>query len=90
MPIQRRNTPTLTGVARQIEAFEARYRIDTVTFLQQEGRIAEIDSEDGVEWLYLAEQLRALQEAAVEDLYSSHCETVLLQNDECCPELLAA
>jgi hypothetical protein len=90
MPIQRRNTPTLEGVTRQIEVYEVRYRIDTASFVARDGRVAEVDTEDGMEWLYLAEQQRVLQEAAVESLYSSHYQNELLQNDECCPELLAA
>lgn len=90
MPIQRRNPPTLEGVSRQIEVFETRYAIETAAFVAQAGCVAEVDREDGVEWLYLVEQQRVLRETAVENLYSSLDHNELLQNDECCPELLAA
>jgi len=90
MPIQRRNAATLSSVTRQIEDFERRYGIETDSFIARRGCVAEVDGEDGTEWLYLAEQLRVLREAAVECLYSSASQADLLQNDESSPELLAA
>ncbi len=90
MPNQIRNTPTIESVTREIEAFESRYGLETEVLVQHEGRIAEVDREDAVDWLFLYEQLRVLRELAVESLYSGSHRVVLLQNTDCEPEKLAA
>jgi hypothetical protein len=90
MPIQRGPMPTLKGVKDQIEELEVRYGIATEDFVRQEGRVAEVDSDDGVEWLYLVEQARVLSEAAVEMMYSPQCKTGPLTNEPCSPDKLAA
>ena len=87
---QIRNTPTIESVTREIEAFENRYGIETEELVMREGRIPEVNGEDAVDWLFLFEQLRVLREMAVESLYAGGQHTVLLQNDYCEPEKLAA
>jgi hypothetical protein len=84
------NTPTIDSVTREIEAFEARYGIETEELVLHDGRIDRVDSEDAIDWLFLYEQLRVLRELAVESLYSGSRHTVPLQNTYCEPEKLAA
>jgi len=84
------NTPTIESVTREIEAFESRYGLETEDFVGQEGRVATVEREDGVEWLYLVEQLQVLRELAVESLYAHRQDTPHLQNDDCPLEKLAA
>lgn len=90
MPVQRRSTPTLAGVARQIKAFEVQYCMSSAEFVGNEDRAYSVDEDDAMQWLYLIEQLSALQEAAVGTLYSTVYDSGPLQNSESSPELLAA
>jgi hypothetical protein len=90
MSDQIRNTPTIDSVTREIEAFEARYGLETEVFVAENGRVLAVDPDDGVEWLYLVEQLQVLRELAVESLYASSQNTTHLQNDAYPLEKLAA
>jgi hypothetical protein len=87
---QIRTTPTIESVTSEIEAFESRYGIETEELVMREGRIPEVNGEDAADWLFLFEQLRVLREMVVESLYASGQQRVLLQNDYCEPEKLAA
>jgi len=92
MPIKRRNIPTIEGVTRQMQAFEFRYSITTDEFLRQDGLDNRVDEDDAIQWQYLREQLSALQDAAIERLYSAlpKGNEVRLKNCENSSELLAA
>ena len=90
MPFQRRNTPTLEGVIREIQALESLYGIDTEAYLMHDCRSSHVDEDDGMQWTYLYEQLRVLREGVVEAMYSTRREVVLLENFDDSPELLAA
>jgi hypothetical protein len=85
-----KDMPTIESVRLQLEALEARYGIDTEEFVAQEGRIPSVDGEDGIDWLFLVEQLRVLKEAAVENLYSFNSKTAPLKNLPYSPDCLAA
>lgn len=87
---QIRNTPTIESVTRQIEALEARYGLETEEFVAEDGRVASVDPDDGVEWLYLVEQLQVLRELAVESLYARSQTTTHLHNEAYPLEKLAA
>jgi len=90
MSVQRHSTPTLAGVARQIKALEVQYSMSSAEFVRNDDRNCGVDEDDAMQWLYLIEQLSALQEAAVGTLYSSVYDSSPLQNSESSPELLAA
>ena len=90
MTILRRSAPTLTGVARQLAAFERQYSISTADFTADDERSNDVDEDDAMQWMYLLEQLSALQEAAVGRLYSAVSFREPLRNEENSPELLVA
>lgn len=92
MPIKRRTIPTIESVTRQMQAFEARYGIATGEFLRLDAAECRVDEDDAMQWLYLREQLSALQEAAVERLYAAlpRGSGARLKNCENSSELLAA
>ena len=92
MQIKRRSAPTIAGVARQMKAFEFRYKISTDDFLQQDFSGNAISEDDAMEWRYLREQLSALQEAGIEKMYSAlpTGSKARLKNCENFSELLAA
>jgi hypothetical protein len=90
MPFQRRCTPTIAGVTLQISEFERRYRLESDAFVMHDLRSAHVDEDDGMQWLYLIEQLRVLREAAVGTLYSAGAESGPLENQESSPEQFAA
>jgi hypothetical protein len=92
MQIKRRSAPTIAGVARQMKAFEFRYSISTNDFLQQDFNGNLVSEDDAMEWRYLREQFSALQEAAIERLYSAlpTGSEARLKNCENSSELLAA
>lgn len=71
MQIKRRSTPTIEGVSRQMRAFEFKYRITTEEFLRSAGPECQVTEDDAMQWHYLHEQLSALQEAAIERVYSA-------------------
>jgi len=89
MPIQRRSTPTIAGVARHIVAFETRYALDSRVFLARDSRSSHVDEDDAMQWSYLCEQLKVLREDALEVLYSVPDDAVL-ENFEDSREQLAA
>lgn len=84
--------PTIEGVTRQMKALELRYRISTDEFLRQEPSASAVTEDDAMEWRYLREQLSALQEDAIERLYSAlpTGRDARLRNCEDSSELLAA
>jgi hypothetical protein len=92
MQIKRRSMPTLEGVTREMQAFEFHYRITTDQFLREEFSESIVNEDDAMQWHYLREQLSALQEAAVERLYSAFPtgSSARLKNCENSSELLAA
>jgi len=92
MQIKRRTLPTIEDVTRQMEAFEFRYSISTDDFLRQSSPEIRVNEDDAMQWRYLREQLSALQEAAVERLYSTMPKgsEARLRNCENSSELLAA
>jgi hypothetical protein len=92
MLIKRRNVPTIDGVARQLRAFEFRYRVSTDDFLRQDFSESAVTEDDAMEWRYLCEQFSALKEAAVERYYSAlpTGNQARLKNCENSSELLAA
>jgi hypothetical protein len=92
MQIKRRTIPTIEGVTRKMKAFEFRYRITTDEFLRTDTPECSVDEDDAMEWRYLREQLSALQEAAIERLYSESPtgRNARLTNCENSSELLAA
>jgi len=75
-----------------MKAFEFRYRITTDEFLREDFRGIEVSEDDAMEWRYLREQFSALQEAAIEKLYSGlpTGNGARLKNCENSSELLAA
>lgn len=92
MQVKRRNIPTIEGVTRQMQVFELRYHITTDEFLCAGASESSITEDDAMEWRYLREQLSALQEAAIEQVYSTSPTgpTARLRNRENTSELLAA
>jgi hypothetical protein len=92
MQVKRRNIPTIEGVTRQMQVFELRYRITTDEFLRAGSSGCSVTEDDAMEWRYLREQLTALQEAAIEQVYSASPTgpTARLRNCENTSELLAA
>ena len=92
MQIKRRTAPTIEGVARRIKAFELRYQISTDDFLRQDLSESTVCEDDAMEWRYLREQYSALQDAALERLYSAlpTGNQARLKNCENSSELLAA
>ncbi len=92
MQIKRRNIPTIEGVTRQMQVFERRYCITTEEFLSAGPSESSITEDDAMEWRYLREQLSALQEAAIEQVYSTSPtgHAARLRNCENTSELLAA
>lgn len=75
-----------------MQGFEFRYSISTGEFLRQDFAKSPVDEDDAMQWRYLQEQLSALQEAAIERLYSAlpKGHEVRLKNCENSSELLAA
>ncbi len=92
MQIKRRSMPKIDGVKREMKAFEFRYSITTNEFLRQEFAETPVSEDDAMRWHYLREQLSALQDAAVERLYSAlpTGSEARLKNCENSSELLAA
>lgn len=62
MPVEQIAPPTLAEIAQNLKEYEKKYRISTVDFLEVDGEIAEVDDDDAMEWLYLVEQFRSLQQ----------------------------
>jgi len=69
---------------------EHRYGLTSDVFVLHDFRSSHVDEDDGMEWLYLIEQLRVLREAAVGDLYSTGAESGPLENQDSSPEQFAA
>jgi hypothetical protein len=84
--------PTIESVSGRMRAFEFRYRISTDEFLRQDFDQCPVSEDDAMQWHYLREQLSALQEAAIERLYSAlpTGNDARLKNCENSSELLAA
>lgn len=91
MQIKRRNIPTIASVSKEMMALEFRYSITTDEFLRK-GLDTHVSEDDAMRWRYLREQLSALQESAVEGLYSASPKgaEARLKNCENTSELLAA
>ena len=92
MQIKRRTAPTIDGVFRQLKEFEFRYHISTEDFVREDSSANAIGEDDAMEWRYLREQYSALQEDAIERIYSTlpTGNEARLNNCEDSSELLAA
>lgn len=90
MPIQKLEPPTLNEINHGIAHFEERFHISTEEFLLSEETVPQLTEDDAVEWLYLVEQRRALQDAATINPYSRSVSGKALKNRHSILDRLAA
>jgi hypothetical protein len=90
MPVQQLAPPTLNEISQETARFEERFGVSTAEFLANENALPEIDEDDAVEWLYLAEQLKALQQVAAASPYARNEVGKALKNSLCVMDRLAA
>lgn len=90
MPIVQLAPRTLVEICEDITAFERRFNLSTADFIAMDSRLPEIDEDEAVEWLYLAEQRTALQETSARRPYLRCAVGKTLKNNQCSMDLLAA
>lgn len=90
MPVQQVAPPTFNDISQEIARFEDRFGISTAEFLAAANPLPQMDEDDAVEWQYLAEQRKALQQVASAFLYSHAAVGKTLRNSPCALDRLAA